>query len=365
MGALPRSDELIGALIMSRRRAFTLIELLVVIAIIALLIGILLPALGAARRAARRAVCITNLQQHGIALANYAADEDDRIASYSWRARHTYDVAGFPAPRTPPNAIAAATLQMTHILRTRTGRVEGNNRIQHAASIIPHFDYNHLPMLDYMGERLPATIVACPEDKVRLDWQADPLDLTNSPRSEDPGIDSFLTREPIRRRYPYSSSYNTVPSAWSADMTRGDAIAPHPVDDTGFVWSLGNLPLGQRTYLDVQYPSQKVHIFEGHDRHSSSAGISFLYETAKPSMLMFDASVSARSTAEANPGFLPNDPSSPEPYVQRYVPLSTDPLAIGDPDRLLAARYLLTRGGLKGVDYGGSEINTGQPRDEP
>jgi prepilin-type N-terminal cleavage/methylation domain-containing protein len=53
------------------RRGFTLIELLVVIAIIAVLIALLLPAVQAAREAARRAQCLNNLEQLGLATANY------------------------------------------------------------------------------------------------------------------------------------------------------------------------------------------------------------------------------------------------------------------------------------------------------
>jgi prepilin-type N-terminal cleavage/methylation domain-containing protein/prepilin-type processing-associated H-X9-DG protein len=58
------------------RRAFTLIELLVVIAIIAVLIALLLPAVQAAREAARRAQCVNNLKQLGLAMHNYASQQD-------------------------------------------------------------------------------------------------------------------------------------------------------------------------------------------------------------------------------------------------------------------------------------------------
>ena len=59
-----------------KRSGFTLIELLVVIAVIAILAAMLLPALSAARRSARQAKCLSNLKQIGLAIANYASEND-------------------------------------------------------------------------------------------------------------------------------------------------------------------------------------------------------------------------------------------------------------------------------------------------
>lgn len=56
------------------RTAFTLIELLVVIAVIALLVGLLVPALSQARLAGRATVCLSRLQQMGVATTSYLAD---------------------------------------------------------------------------------------------------------------------------------------------------------------------------------------------------------------------------------------------------------------------------------------------------
>jgi prepilin-type N-terminal cleavage/methylation domain-containing protein/prepilin-type processing-associated H-X9-DG protein len=59
------------------KRAFTLTELLVTIAVIAIIASLLLPSLTKAQAKGRSTVCINHLRQWGLALHQYAADNDD------------------------------------------------------------------------------------------------------------------------------------------------------------------------------------------------------------------------------------------------------------------------------------------------
>ena len=63
---------------------FSLVELLVVLAIVVLLISILLPALSGSREVTRRTVCLSNLRQSQLAIANFAVDRGGRFVPGYW-----------------------------------------------------------------------------------------------------------------------------------------------------------------------------------------------------------------------------------------------------------------------------------------
>jgi prepilin-type N-terminal cleavage/methylation domain-containing protein len=329
-----------------KRFGFTLIELLVVIAIIALLIGILLPALGKARRVARLAICGSNLKQVGVAVNSYAADFEDKIASYSW------NVGNFSTEysdlRSPNSHVMATMFQLTDIIRRKTG----DDTFPKLDDRAPQRRFSHAVIIDYMADKIPEETAACPEDRLLQQWQRDPDDY---PDLNEQGGTAY------NRMFPYASSYQFVIASWAPDKKFGGVptIAPYPQNHDLFLFP-GALEMGKRQIREVDFPASKVQMFDFYDRHGGAKEQYYAYDDAKTDLLFFDGSVRFLQTGNSNPGWRPNNPQNKTPSVTDYVPNTVyePPTRSGNAkDIALGTYFRFTREGLHGIDYGGSAVD--------
>ncbi|MCC6660525.1 MAG: prepilin-type N-terminal cleavage/methylation domain-containing protein [Phycisphaerales bacterium] len=331
------------------RPAFTLIELLVVIALIALLISIILPGLGKSRRTARHAVCMSHIQQLALAQAGYWADFKDRVASFTWSPGNC--PSAYPDLRNAGSYTQACMNQLVDILRRRTG----DDTLQPDPGRLPHRHFSHVVLNDYLSSNLPEKTMACPEDRTLLSWQADPKNPDPRPAGSTPAM---------TRLWPYSSSYQIVPCAWSADIGRGGSTVEQYPNDHNLFW-VGSLPWGKRKMSEVVFPQNKVLYFEFFDRHHGKRDLFYAHTIARPLILMWDGSCSPRLTGDANKGSNPNSPTSNGATVFHYDPSILGgvepPTLSGNQFDIVQGFYRWTRGGLRGLDYGGTEIRTGNP----
>lgn len=340
------------------REAFTLIELLVVIAIIALLIGILLPALGEARRTARLAICGSNEKQFGIAYQSYSADFQDRIASFTWQANRTYPALN-SALATAATGIQAAANQAVDILHRRADRED----ITPITGWFPFSLYNHLVMNDYLAQRLPEKMVVCPEDKNRLLWQTDPKGFDAGLFSPNVPAAPAAPGSNAGKRWPYSSTYQITISAIDGNTDPNLRLFQAGTHNSTFVNNSPNARYGNNKLADVDFPASKVAQFDSNQRHFGRTQPYFGQPTARQPLLHFDGSVVTRLSLDANRGWLPNLPTSTSWSITTYAPQLFEPPALTQPsnqDVNMIGYYKWTRGGLKGVDFGQTEINTGQ-----
>jgi prepilin-type N-terminal cleavage/methylation domain-containing protein len=346
----------------SRPAGFTLIELLVVIAIIALLISLLLPALGEARRTARLAICHSNLKQMGVATQSYSADFHDRLFAFTWKggSRNGLDPADPAAAglTSPTDDLDAARCNAIYFIRKNGDRDSSFLSTLAHAAWIPHVLYTHVVLQFYLAQRLPEKMVVCPEDRSRLTWQ--------DYRGFETGL--FEPLQPLHTdqlnwRWPYSSSYQPPPAMY--DNSLAGARVNQIGLDHNFYWVPTGVPgfrLGGRKMADVSNPSNKVHLHDEFDRHFHKKQPYFIHPNARNPLLTFDGAVNIRYTRDCNKGCDPNNPLQMNTTtILRYGnagarPWDPEPLTLGGDN--YPATYRYTRGGLRGIDFGGSEVRT-------
>ena len=345
------------------RRGFSLVELIALLVMSISVTAVLGPAMGRMRTQMRGVTSEGNLATIGQIGAMYGVDNDDRIFSFTWRGGIPYVDLATGNPRIYGTDQQAAAGQVKDILIRATGRISGESGIATPGQRLMHRRYSHLVLADYMGGNVVDPMWADPADANQLRWQIDqPFNADGYQKSgipyafgspeagyDDDGNWLDIT---IQQLWPFASSYQVVPHAWMQDF--GNQYRPIASTPHLFIQGPGPVPLGDRRFHEVRFPSAKVHMFEEFDREQAGSPY-FAYDHAQPAKLMFDGSINTEMSGLAQTSVSPDDYLNGNKIIweQKYVPLDTFPIplaGLGD-ETLLNQRFRWTLGGLQGVNY--------------
>ncbi len=328
-----------------RSGGFVLRELAAVSAVVAVGLSAVMVGAGQSRKSAGLAGSLANLKKIGEAGGSYLADFDDQLWSFTWsRDEHPTDYSDLQNPGSNTDAVA---YQAVDIAR-RLGKHEWMPRMQGICR--PPF-LSTLVLADYLGDDLPAEWMIAPGDAVRQGWLADLDDPPDFYNGQGGAAWELLFGF-------YGGSYGLMPAFWAPDEKVGSqpTVSQYKPQHDFFTFP-SNMVFGRRRASEVSFPGQKVQVAEREAFYFGVRAAYYLHPSARVPLMMADGSASARTTADANTSFLPNNPGDvgaatlldyrPNPA---YEAASMSDTGI---DEDLDGKYKWTRRGLRGIDFAG------------
>lgn len=326
-------------------RGFTLIELAAVLAVVGVLVAGLVVSLRQHRTGGWAAGSLSNLRELGAGFASYAISNQERVATFSWRAGPTPST--FPDLQFAASDLDASANQLVDMVRRRGPRAN----FTLLPGTIVHPRHTLQVLMEFLDQPVLSPLLTAPSD--------DGLRCLQRLELGDPGgsaatcgfggaTSSILSR--------YASSYLFPSAFFSPDVrsrSRGNTVALATGFSNAYTVPAG-APLGRRLVSDIRFPSRKVQLAQRTD-DSSNPRRFHLHSDASPPLLFADGSASVRATRHANRGIDPNSGGQAIIPYAPSTPLDPPLVSSGSDDRLNAA-YFSTSMGLRGVDFGGGAV---------
>jgi hypothetical protein len=240
------------------------------------------------------------------------------------------------------------------ILRHRADRAD----IAAIPNWIPHIFNTHLVLVDFLNGKLPDPQLLCPEDRIRASWARDPAGFDAQGVSPFPPAPLGPPTN-FGKIWPYSSSYLSVVASF--DKHVGSLTQ---VQDLLYLYYPSTIQLGGLRISDALYPSQKVFTYDDNQRHFGPRATYWGYDDVRMPLVMFDSSVQIKSVGSSNPGWDPFNQNANTALTFTYRPTLTPSVNVWQPPPRnqatgfdnVTGRFTWTRGGMHGIDFGGTEV---------
>lgn len=333
-------------------RAFTLLDSAASIAILGVLTALAAAGLSGARNADQFTACSNKLANIGAGNGQFVLSHNDRMFGLTWQQGGANSTFPDLIAQQASSQQGAHAAQVIDILR-RGGRTD----IPVISNWIPDLLYGTLALADFQNLPLSDPFNVCPSHDLLNKWRRWPAAFDQgrfSPQQPSPSA--------INKRWPYSSSYGITAGAFDINQSlevtaTGGTVVNSRLSQSGNQHNQFTIPgtanIGPSAMSLVALPSQKVHVFDEHQRHLPGVNLYFMYAQSTCPILFFDGSVRVKTSSNARGGWSPTLPSSPAPSSILYAPQPWEPpLANGQySTQSLLDPYRWTRQGLLGWDF--------------